>query len=160
MSRLAIVAAMQEELAAVLALMPDESRQVVGGREFRAGHLHGQPVVAVLSRIGKVAAATTAAVLIERFAVSGIVFVGVAGGLGPGVEVDTWSSPTRFCNTTWTLRRSSREPLTGVLFAAIDGSGENYGTDGGGTGRKRARTQQREEEFGLHWFFSWICARR
>lgn len=87
MSRLAIVAAMQEELAAVLALMPDESRQVAGGREFWVGHLHGQPVVAVLSRIGKVAAATTAAVLIERFAVSGIVFVGVAGGLGPGVDV-------------------------------------------------------------------------
>ena len=87
MSRLAIVAAMQEELAAVLALMPDESPQVVGGRQFRTGHLHGQPVVAVLSRIGKVAAATTATVLVERFRVSGIVFVGVAGGLGPGVDV-------------------------------------------------------------------------
>ena len=78
---------MHEELAAVLALMPDEHRQVVGGREFWLGHLHGRPVVAVLSRIGKVAAATTATALIERFGVERIVFTGVAGGLAPGVEV-------------------------------------------------------------------------
>lgn len=37
----AIVSAMHEELAAVLDLMPDERRQVVGGREFWLGHLHG-----------------------------------------------------------------------------------------------------------------------
>jgi adenosylhomocysteine nucleosidase len=83
----AIVSAMHEELAAVLALMPDEHKQVAAGREFWLGHLHGQPVVAVLSRIGKVAAATTATVLIERFAVSRIVFTGVAGGLAAGVNV-------------------------------------------------------------------------
>jgi adenosylhomocysteine nucleosidase len=84
---LAIVAAMREELSAVLALMPDEQKQVAGGREFWRGHLHGQEVVAVLSRIGKVAAATTATVLIERFGVDRIVFTGVAGGLAPGVKV-------------------------------------------------------------------------
>jgi adenosylhomocysteine nucleosidase len=84
---LAIVAAMQEELQAVLDLMPDETRQVAAGRDFYVGHLHGREVVVVLSRIGKVAAATTAAVLVERFAVDEIVFTGVAGGLGPNVEV-------------------------------------------------------------------------
>jgi len=84
--RTAIVSAMREELAAVLALLPDEQKQVVGGREFWVGHLHGQEVVAVLSRIGKVAAATTAVALIERFRVDRIVFTGVAGGLAPGVN--------------------------------------------------------------------------
>jgi adenosylhomocysteine nucleosidase len=84
--RTAIVSAMHQELAAVLALMPDEHRQLHAGREFWAGHLHGQDVVAVLSRIGKVAAATTAVALIERFKVDRIVFTGVAGGLAPGVE--------------------------------------------------------------------------
>ena len=83
----AIVSAMHEELTAVLALMPDEQKQVAAGREFWLGHLHGQPVVAVLSRIGKVAAATTATVLIERFGVKRIVFTGVAGGLAAGVNV-------------------------------------------------------------------------
>lgn len=84
---LAIVSAMHQELAAVLALMPDERRQAVAGRDFWVGHLHGQQVVVVLSRIGKVAAATTATALIERFGVDSIVFTGVAGGLGPGVNV-------------------------------------------------------------------------
>ncbi len=83
----AIVSALREELAEVLALMPDERRQTVGGRDFWVGHLHGQAVVAVLSGIGKVAAATTAALLIERFGVGRMVFTGVAGGLGPGVNV-------------------------------------------------------------------------
>ena len=83
----AIVAALHEELAGVLALMPDEHRQTVGGRAFWLGHLHGQAVVAVLSGIGKVAAATTATLLIERFRVQRIVFTGVAGGLGAGVDV-------------------------------------------------------------------------
>lgn len=83
----AIVSAMHEELSALLAQMPDEQRVRVAGRDFWVGHLHGQPVVAVLSRIGKVAAAVTATVLLERFGVRAIVFTGVAGGLAPGVNV-------------------------------------------------------------------------
>jgi adenosylhomocysteine nucleosidase len=84
---LAIISAMHEELSAVLALMPDERKQVVAGREFWVGHLHGHDVVAVLSRIGKVAAAITATLAIERFGATRIVFTGVAGGLAPGVNV-------------------------------------------------------------------------
>ena len=87
MTRTAIVAALHDELASVLALMPDEHKEVVGGREFWVGHLHGQDVVAVLSGIGKVAAATTATLLIGRFGVQRILFTGVAGGLGLGVTV-------------------------------------------------------------------------
>lgn len=84
--RTAIVSAMHEELSAVLALMPDEHKVTVAGRDFYDGHLHGKSVVAVLSRIGKVAAATTATVLVEHFRVDRIVFTGVAGGLAPGVN--------------------------------------------------------------------------
>ncbi|MDP3134890.1 MAG: 5'-methylthioadenosine/adenosylhomocysteine nucleosidase [Burkholderiaceae bacterium] len=87
MALTAIVAALHQEIAAVLALMPDEHKRVSGGREFWTGHLHGHEVVVVLSRVGKVAAATTATALIERFGVSRIVFTGVAGGLAPGVAV-------------------------------------------------------------------------
>lgn len=87
MPRTAIVSALHDELASVLELMPDEHKQVIGGREFWVGHLHGQDVVAVLSGIGKVAAATTATLLIQHFGVNRIVFTGVAGGLGAGVNV-------------------------------------------------------------------------
>lgn len=96
MTRTAIVSAMHEELSAVLALMPDEQRSVVARREFWRGHLHGHEVVAVLSRIGKVAAATTATVLIERFDVDRIVFTGAAGGLGAGVRVGDVVVATEF----------------------------------------------------------------
>ena len=78
---------MRQELAAVLAIMPDEQRQSVGGRDFWVGHWHGHEVVAVLSGIGKVAAATTATALIERFGVRRILFTGVAGGIGAGLRV-------------------------------------------------------------------------
>jgi adenosylhomocysteine nucleosidase len=84
--RTAIVSAMHQELAAVLALLPDERKQAAAGREFWVGHLHGQEVVAVLSRIGSGAPPTTATVLVERFHVDRIVFTGVAGGLAPGVD--------------------------------------------------------------------------
>jgi adenosylhomocysteine nucleosidase len=83
----AIVAALHDELASVLAQMPDERRHTLGAREFWHGHLHGHDVVAVLSGIGKVAAATTATLLVQRFGVRRIIFTGVAGGLGPRVKV-------------------------------------------------------------------------
>lgn len=87
MSRIALISAMHEELAAVLARMPDERKTIHAGREFWSGHWHGHEVVVVLSRIGKVAAATTATALIERFDVTRMVFTGVAGGLAPQVKV-------------------------------------------------------------------------
>ncbi|MEY5100498.1 MAG: hypothetical protein RJA36_3217 [Pseudomonadota bacterium] len=85
--RIAIISALHEELAELLALMPDEHRTRVAGRQFWRGHLHGHEVVAVLSGIGKVAAATTTTVLLERFRPQQLIFTGVAGGLGPGVAV-------------------------------------------------------------------------
>lgn len=86
-SRTALVSALHDELSGVLALLSGAQRHVVAGRAFWVGDWHGQPVVAVLSGIGKVAAATTATLLVERFGVNRIVFTGVAGGLAPGVRV-------------------------------------------------------------------------
>ncbi|TXK33055.1 5'-methylthioadenosine/adenosylhomocysteine nucleosidase [Ottowia sp. GY511] len=85
--RIGLMSAMHQELSEVLKTLPDEQRQSAAGRDFWVGHWRGHEVVAVLSRIGKVAAATTATALIERFGVTHIVFTGVAGGLGQGVRV-------------------------------------------------------------------------
>ncbi|MCA0324168.1 MAG: 5'-methylthioadenosine/adenosylhomocysteine nucleosidase [Proteobacteria bacterium] len=85
--RTGIISALRQELDAVLADLPDEQRQRAGGRDFWVGHWHGHEVVAVLSRVGKVAAATTATTLIERFGVDRILFTGVAGGLAEGARV-------------------------------------------------------------------------
>jgi len=127
---IAIISAMHEELSAVLALMPDERKRVVAGREFWVGHLHGHEVVAVLSRIGKVAAAITATLAIERFGATRIVFTGVAGGLAPGVNVgdivvadsfiqhDLDASPI-FPRYELPLYGVSRLPTDAVLRAAL-----------------------------------------
>lgn len=82
-----LMAALQDELGAVLDAMPDATVHRLGSRDFWAGHLHGRPVVAVLSRVGKVAAATTATLLATVFDVERLLFTGVAGGLGPGMSV-------------------------------------------------------------------------
>lgn len=84
---IALVSAMREELDAVLARLPDARVERVAGRDFLHGHWDGLPVVATLSGIGKVAAATTAVLLAEHCRARAIVFTGVAGGLGAGVRV-------------------------------------------------------------------------
>ena len=83
----AVVSAMHEELRALLPLMDGVSRVARAGREFHLGRLHGQPVVLVLSGIGKVAAATTVSVLASEFKPRALLFTGVAGGLAEGVRV-------------------------------------------------------------------------
>ncbi len=71
----------------MLALLQSPLRSTRAGREFWQGTLHGHTVVLALSRIGKVAAATTATLLIEHFGAHTIVFTGVAGGLATHVQV-------------------------------------------------------------------------
>ena len=83
----AILSALSQEQHGLIALLQQPRNVTHAGREFWQGDLHGQPVVLGLSKIGKVAAATTSAALIERFGVGRIVFTGVAGGLGAGVNV-------------------------------------------------------------------------
>ena len=87
MSRIAIVSAMHEELRALLPALEKPQRAEFAGRAFHFGQMQGQPVVMVLSGIGKVAAATTTALLLDRFEVDAVLFTGVAGGLGEGVAV-------------------------------------------------------------------------
>ena len=78
---------MQQELGALLAAMPDEAPVVLAGREFWLGHLDGQDVVVVLSRIGKVAAAMTATLLVHEFGAERAIFTGTAGGLHESARV-------------------------------------------------------------------------
>jgi adenosylhomocysteine nucleosidase len=87
MPTLAIVSAMQEELRALIPLLDQPQRMRLAGRDFYAGLMHGHPVVLVRSGIGKVAAATTAALLIEAFDAERLVLTGVAGGTGDGVRI-------------------------------------------------------------------------
>jgi adenosylhomocysteine nucleosidase len=84
---IAILSALLQEQQGLMELLHRPHKVVHAGRDFWLGELHGRPVVLALSKIGKVAAATTATALIERFGVRRMVFTGVAGGLGKDVNV-------------------------------------------------------------------------
>jgi len=88
---LGILAALHDEVDGLIAAMRHEdaraTQRTIGMRDYYSGTLHGQQVVLVLARVGKVAAAATTVTLIREFGVDEIVFTGLAGGVGPGVRV-------------------------------------------------------------------------
>lgn len=85
--RLGLISALHQEQAGIIDHMEITGRTMRGMREYVAGNLWGAECVCVLSRLGKVAAAATAATLIERFDVTHIVFTGVAGAADSGIRI-------------------------------------------------------------------------
>jgi adenosylhomocysteine nucleosidase len=81
------MSALPEELEAVLGDVEARHTVTVAGRTVHQGWLAGHPVVLCLSGIGKVAAALTTTLLLERWQASAVLFTGVAGGLGSHTRV-------------------------------------------------------------------------
>ncbi|MDH0048544.1 5'-methylthioadenosine/adenosylhomocysteine nucleosidase [Comamonas terrigena] len=84
---LAILSALPEEQYGLQHLLTDARTLRRAGRDFTLGRLHGRSVVLGLTGIGKVAAATTATAVMEGFGAQQLLFTGVAGGVGAGVQV-------------------------------------------------------------------------
>ena len=84
---LGIMGAMPEEMDKIIAAINNKEIVERGSRVYYRGDLYGQEVVAVFSRWGKVAAATTATNMILDFNVDRIVFTGVAGAISPQLNV-------------------------------------------------------------------------
>jgi adenosylhomocysteine nucleosidase len=84
---LGIIGAMPEEMEKIISTIENKEIDEIGSRIFYRGSLSGQQVVAVFSRWGKVAAATTATTMIMHYGVDRIVFTGVAGGINPELRV-------------------------------------------------------------------------
>ena len=158
MATTAILSALAEEQHGLLALLRDARMVKRAGRSFWLGNLHGQAVVLGLSRVGKVAAATTATSVIEAFAVQRMLFTGVAGGIGDGVQVgdavvathfvqhDLDASPLfpRFEVPLYHQTKFACDgPLTGLLFdascATLDAASRRETTEAPAT---RARVHQ------------------
>lgn len=78
---------MPEEMDKIIATISNKEIVERGSRIYYRGELFGQDVVAVFSRWGKVAAATTATNMILDFNVDRIVFTGVAGAISPELNV-------------------------------------------------------------------------
>jgi len=84
---IAILSAMNEENASLAGHMSHVEKIDIGSRCYHKGKLWDNDVVVVFSHWGKVAAASTATILIERFGVSEILFTGVAGGIDRTLNV-------------------------------------------------------------------------
>ena len=86
---IAVMSAMKEELGALLEELGEEGRkvEVLGGREYHSGLLFGKEVVLAFSGWGKVASASVATTLLQRFGAEEIIFTGVAGALDPDLQV-------------------------------------------------------------------------
>jgi adenosylhomocysteine nucleosidase len=85
--RLGIISALHEEQQGLVEAMQSPYKLMHGMREYWGGTLWEIDAVAVLSRIGKVAAAMTATTLVEKFGVTHILFTGVAGSGDAAVRV-------------------------------------------------------------------------
>ncbi len=80
---LGLMTATEVELEPFLAAVPERGAETVAGRRFVRGLVDGREVVMVVGGVGKVNAALTATLLIERFQVAALVFSGVGAGIDP-----------------------------------------------------------------------------
>ena len=81
------MSAMHEELNRIVAMLSDVEEEKVGHKLVYLGKLNNKKVVVVFSGWGKVAAASTSTMLIERYAITQLVFTGVAGGIQPHLNI-------------------------------------------------------------------------
>lgn len=84
---IAIIAAMQPELDYLLEQLQQRNDILVGAFKFHVGTIANSRVVLALSGIGKVNAAITTAIVIERFAPDYVINTGSAGGLGRQMHI-------------------------------------------------------------------------
>lgn len=87
MKKIGIIGAMEEEVRLLKETMTDLTVHERAGLHFYEGHLEGCSVVVVRSGIGKVNAAMCAQVLIDRFEVSAVINVGVAGAIDDALNI-------------------------------------------------------------------------
>ena len=85
--RLGIISALAEEQQGLVEAMQSPYKLIHGQRDYWVGQLWEIDAVCVLSRIGKVAAAMTATMLVEKFGVTHILFTGVAGAGDKSIQV-------------------------------------------------------------------------
>lgn len=85
--KIAIIGAMEEEVVLLREKISNKSQETIAGCEYTTGVMEGAEVVLLRSGIGKVNAALSTAVLLERFKPDYVINTGSAGGLNPDLNV-------------------------------------------------------------------------
>lgn len=85
--KIAIIGAMEEEVQILRERMENVQQEVIAGCEFNVGTLNGVDVVLLKSGIGKVNAAMSTAILLEKYQPTAVINTGSAGGYASTLEV-------------------------------------------------------------------------
>lgn len=87
MNKFGIIVAMQEELEEILKIMKEQEEKEIYGISFISGKIENTKVIVVKSGVGKVNAARTTQILIDKFNVKNVINVGSAGALNPSLNI-------------------------------------------------------------------------
>ncbi len=85
--KLGIIGAMNEEVIGIKELMTDIKEETSANRSYFTGKINSLDVTLVVSRCGKVAAASTATMLIDKYKCDLILFTGVAGAVSTQLNI-------------------------------------------------------------------------
>lgn len=85
--KIAIIGAMEEEVTRLRDRIDDKTVEVIAGCEFTTGRMDGVDVVLLRSGIGKVNAAMSTSILLEKFTPDYVINTGSAGGYDPELNV-------------------------------------------------------------------------
>lgn len=84
---IAIIGAMEEEVTLLRDKIEDKKTETIAGCEFTIGKMDGADVILLRSGIGKVNAAMSTSILLERYKPDYVVNTGSAGGYNPALNV-------------------------------------------------------------------------
>lgn len=85
--KIAIIGAMEEEVTLLRENIENRTQETVAGCEFTFGKMHGAEVILLRSGIGKVNAAMSTTILLEKYKPELIINTGSAGGFNPSLNV-------------------------------------------------------------------------
>jgi len=85
--KIAIMGAMPAEIEPIISKLDNVETLIYGANKYYEGSYKGQEVVVAYSKIGKVFAALTATILIEKFACNTLLFSGVAGAINNELQI-------------------------------------------------------------------------
>lgn len=85
--KIAIIGAMEEEVKLLRENIEGQTQETVAGCEFTFGKMHSADVILLRSGIGKVNAAMSTTILLEKYKPDCIINTGSAGGYNPDLNV-------------------------------------------------------------------------
>lgn len=85
--KIAIIGAMEEEVAILRENIENRKVETIAGYEFTTGMMNGKEVILLRSGIGKVNAAMSTSILLHQFKPDVVINTGSAGGFNPELKV-------------------------------------------------------------------------